>query len=61
MPVKGPGPSSLSSLHFKKFFILFMCMDVWSACMSVYHMHAWCPSSPGSGVTDSCKMPDMVN
>lgn len=32
-------------------------MDVWSACMSVYNMYAWCPWKPATGVTHGCKPP----
>lgn len=41
-----------------------MCMSVWAASMSMYHMHAWCPwkaeegvGFPGTGVTDGCELP----
>lgn len=39
-------------------------MTVLPACISVYHMHAWCPQrseegirSPGTGVPDNCELP----
>lgn len=41
-----------------------MCMGALTACMSVYHVCAWCPQKPvedirslESGVTDNCKFP----
>lgn len=40
--------SSEYLLCFKQ--IAFMCMDVLSICMSVYHMHAGHPQRPGEGV-----------
>lgn len=35
--------------NFGKFFS--MCTGVLSACMSMHHMHAWCPRRPEKGVT----------
>lgn len=36
-------------------------MDVLPACLSVYHLCAWCPQRPeediGFEVTDSCELP----
>jgi hypothetical protein len=41
---------------------LLICMCVSSACMSAYHVNAWCPRRPedgiishGTGVTDVCE------
>ena len=41
-----------------------MCMDVWPACMRVYHGHAWWLKRPAegirsfdTGITDSWEMP----
>lgn len=41
-----------------------MCKCILSACMSVYHVHDWCPGVPeegvrfpGTRVTDACEPP----
>ena len=48
----------------KTYYFSFMCMSVLLACMTVYHMHVWCPQesedvigSPETGVADCCKTP----
>lgn len=38
-----------------------MCIGTWSACMSVYHVYAWCPEAKEGGgfharVKDSCEL-----
>ena len=42
-------------------FTYFVCMNVFPACMYVYHVHVWCLwhsediQPPGIGVTDGCE------
>lgn len=36
-------------------FIYFMYMEVLSSFMSMYHIHAWCPWRPWTGIADDCR------
>lgn len=37
----------------KVYLFLFICLRLLSACMYVYHVHAWCPWRPDEGVRSS--------
>jgi hypothetical protein len=44
------------SLSFTFLFIYFMFLGVLSSFIYVYHIHAWCPWRPWTGVTDDCRL-----